>query len=508
MPGEKDLGGVGEPYRLLMESATDFAVFFLDPQGRVATWDAGCERLFGYSGAEVMGQPDDLIFTGEDRAQGLPGQELSAAALGRAGGDRWHVRKDGTRVWVRATVTALRDEGGGLRGYAKVCRDLTEQRRAEEAVRDGERRYRALVENSWDGVTLVGADGTVLETTPITFRGLGYSEEEYVGRNAFAFLHPEDAPAVGALLGQLLQQPGGKLTAQYRLRRKDGSWVWVESVGTNLLGEPSVRAVVVNHRDVTEQRQAAEVLREADRRKDEFLALLGHELRNPLAPIRHAVQVLRQRQGEDAALRRAGDVIDRQVRHLALLVDDLLDVSRVRQGKVTLHKGEVELAAVVAHAVETWGPLIEARRQRFDLSLPPDPVRLEADPTRLAQVVANLLHNASKYTPEGGHIRLRAGREGSEVVLRLRDEGIGILPEMLPRIFDLFSQADRALDHAQGGLGIGLTLVKSLVEMHGGTVAAFSAGPGQGSEFTVRLPALPEAPPPSPPGPPRRHRGP
>jgi signal transduction histidine kinase/CheY-like chemotaxis protein len=257
-------------------------------------------------------------------------------------------------------------------------------------------------------------------------------------------------------------------------------------------------------------RAAAE---EADRHKDEFLAMLSHELRNPLAAIHASIQVFRQlAPNHDANLLWARDVIDRQVQHLSRLVDDLLDVSRTASGKVQLHRAPLELTSVVARAVETSRPLIEARRQHLAVELPDEPVRLEGDLTRLAQVLANLLNNAAKYTDAGGHIWLSAEREGGTVVLRVRDSGIGIPTEVLPHIFDLFAQADRSLARSEGGLGIGLTLVKRLVELHGGTVAAHSDGPGRGSEFVVRLPVLRGARPAPPPaagaaaGPPPRRR--
>jgi PAS domain S-box-containing protein len=482
------LGGAEEQYRLLMGSLTDHAILMLDNDGRVAGWNLAAERLFGYGAAEVLGQPLDLFFTAEDRAQGLAAHELhTAVTTGRAEAQGWNVRKDGSRFWAIGSTTALRDEAGRLRGFAKVCRDRTEQRRIRDALEASERRYRALVENAWDGVTLVAADGTILETTPSTFRGLGYTPEEYLGRNAFELFHPEDVPAVEAMRLRLLEHPQEKFTIQYRLRHKNGSWRWVEAAGVNLLGDSSVRAIVVNHRDVTAQREAEERLRQADRKKDEFLAVLGHELRNPLAPIRNAVEVLRLR-GQEGELSWAAEVIDRQVRHLTRLVDDLLDIARITRGKVELRKERVELARVIANAVETSAPLIEARRHRLDVTLAAEPVWLEVDPTRLAQAVGNLLTNAAKYTAEGGHIQLTAERCGHDVVLRVRDNGIGIRAEMVPCLFELFTQGRSAFHQAQGGLGLGLTLVRALVELHGGGVEAHSKGPGRGSEFVLRLP--------------------
>jgi signal transduction histidine kinase len=240
--------------------------------------------------------------------------------------------------------------------------------------------------------------------------------------------------------------------------------------------------------EAAREKRNAEALADLDRRKDEFLALLGHELRNPLAPIRNAVALLDQADlGGSAEQARA--IIDRQSRLLARLVDDLLDVSRVRHGKITLHREQVDLAAAVATAVETSRPLVEARRHHLEVTLPPGPVFLDADPARLAQVAVNLLTNAAKYTPPGGRIWLTAHTEEGRVVLRVRDTGVGIAADMLERIFEPFAQISRSLDSdSQWGLGVGLSLVKTLVEMHGGTVTATSPGPGQGAEFIVCLP--------------------
>ncbi len=248
-------------------------------------------------------------------------------------------------------------------------------------------------------------------------------------------------------------------------------------------------------------------LAEADRTKDEFLAVLAHELRNPLAPIRNAARVLEARGKDDPEVRWAREVVDRQAQQLTRLVDDLLDLTRVARGKVQLRVGPIELAGVVARAVEASRPLVEERRHRLEVALPPQPLRLEADPARLQQVLANLLNNAAKYTEPGGRIELAAAREDGDVVVRVRDTGIGIAPAMLPRVFGLFAQAEDARQRAPGGLGIGLALVRSLVEMHRGTVQATSPGLGRGSEFVVRLPALPERPEPAA-GPPPAERPP
>ena len=244
---------------------------------------------------------------------------------------------------------------------------------------------------------------------------------------------------------------------------------------------------------LAEMTRLRDLLAEADR-KSEFLAMLAHELRNPLAPILNALELMRLRPADSAASARAREIAVAQIWHLTRLVDDLLDVSRITHGRIQLRTEIVDLAQVVNQAVESVRPLNDTRGQERVVSLPPEPVRLEADPTRLVQVLSNLLNNAMKYTDDGGRIELTAERDGQEVVLRVRDTGIGMAPELLPRVFDLFTQGERGLDRSQGGLGIGLTMVRCLVEMHGGRVTAHSDGLGRGSEFIVRLPVLPEAP--------------
>jgi signal transduction histidine kinase/CheY-like chemotaxis protein len=229
----------------------------------------------------------------------------------------------------------------------------------------------------------------------------------------------------------------------------------------------------------------------ADRRKDEFLAMLAHELRNPLAPVRNAVQILRATRAEDPDVVRLAELMGRQVGQMAHMVDDLLDVSRITRGKVDLRKERVTLTDAITRAVEIARPLIEDRRHQLNVSTPSEVVVLDADPMRLTQVLGNLLNNAAKYTEEGGRIWVTGARDGVEAVVRIRDTGIGLSPDMLTSVFDLFTQENRTLDRSQGGLGIGLTLVRSLVELHGGTVRATSEGPGRGSEFVVRLPAMP-----------------
>jgi CheY-like chemotaxis protein len=244
--------------------------------------------------------------------------------------------------------------------------------------------------------------------------------------------------------------------------------------------------------DVTDRRRDEEALRAADRKKDDFLALLAHELRNPLAPIVNALSTM-QRTNDGPLRERCQAIMQRQVGHMVRLIDDLLDVSRIDRNKMELRRAPLTVADVVSNAVETARPVIEGAGHALEIALPDAPLVVDGDLTRLAQVFANLLTNSAKYTPRGGRIRLEARRAGSEVVVTVRDTGIGIPPEALPDIFDMFSQVDRTLERSTGGLGIGLALVRGIVEMHGGRVGASSAGPGRGAEFSVRLPLI--APP-------------
>jgi PAS domain S-box-containing protein len=389
-------------------------------------------------------------------------------------------------------------------GVGAAVVEITERKRAEVALREINETLQALIRASPLAVMVLDPeDGAVRLWNPAAERIFGWTEAEVLGRPLPAV--PDDRQQ--ELRDSLQEILAGRMTQgiETRGRRKDGAAIDISlwtAVVPDLQGTPRVMALVA---DIGDRRQLerelerrVEELAEADRRKDEFLAMLAHELRNPLAAISNAGLVLGERRGEDSRSAELLGVIGRQIRHLSRLVDDLLDVSRFTHGRIVLRKTPVELAPVVEGAVETARPLIEARGHALAVLLPDEPLRLEADATRIEQVVANLLNNAAKFTEPGGRIELSVERQGDEAVLRVRDTGVGIPPDLLPRVFDLFVQGERSLDRAHGGLGIGLTLVRSLVERHGGTVAAASEGPGRGSEITVRLPLLagtaPEAP--------------
>jgi PAS domain S-box-containing protein len=374
--------------------------------------------------------------------------------------------------------------------------EIAERRRAEEELSRNRRRLELVVTSTNLGLWYCDLPLDKLDWNAQCKAHFGLPPDADVTVDTFyARLHPDDREAVRQAIDRSLND-GAPFDMIYRAAAPDGRVRWVRAIGSvfrDAEGRPRHFDGVTL--DVTEQKETEEALREADRRKDEFLAMLAHELRNPLAPIRNALHLVRMQGNGDNGMRPAWEVIERQVEQLVRLVDDLLDVSRITRGKIKLQKERVDLATVVARAVESSRPLIDARRHALQVTLPPGSLPVEADAVRLAQVLLNLLNNAAKYTPEGGRISLLVERADSQGVVRVRDTGMGIPAEMLPHIFELFTQVDRTLDRAEGGLGIGLTLVRRLTEMHGGRVEAHSEGPGQGSEFVVRLPLMQEEPP-------------
>jgi PAS domain S-box-containing protein len=346
--------------------------------------------------------------------------------------------------------------------------------------------WQALCDAVADGLALLGPSGAVLRCNRALAELAGRPFAELVGRRLDEVLPAELAAAAAAVLrGGARNGRGESVEAA-----AGGRWFCLTAVPAPGSGGPQPQTVLVVT-DVTQHRRAEQALQEADRRKDEFLALLSHELRGPLAPLRNALHLLRQRPAEADGVGRLCDLAERQVQQLARLVDDLLDVSRIARGKLELRPEPVDAVRVAADALETVRPQVEARGQRLTVQLPPGPVPLEADAGRLVQVLVNLLTNAAKYTPAGGEITFSAAAPDGAVVFRVRDTGVGLAPEVLPRVFELFFQAEPG---AHGGLGIGLSLVRGLVEMHGGTAEATSDGPGRGCEFVVRLPAAAGAP--------------
>lgn len=479
-------------YRQLIDCVRDYAIFMLDTDGNICSWNRGAEEIHGYREAEVLGRNYALLYLPEDVAEDLPHKELLIAELnGRAESEGWRLHRDGGRHWARMTLTALHDEAGELNGFSVISFDLTERRRKDDALRHSEERLRLLVESVQDSALfMLDPLGFVDSWNPGAERIKGYRAEEIIGQH-FSCFYPPEALAQNwpQELLAMARTLGRAEDSGWRLRR-DGSRFWASVVLSALYDRDGrLRGYTKITRDLTDRRRM-QTLEEEGRQTTEFLAMLAHELRNPLAPIRNAVQAMQRSPLRDPILDSARDIIDRQVAHLSHLVDDLLDVGRIATGTIALRSTALDLSVVAARAIETSLPLMQARRQSFHAEMPDQQVLVQGDQTRLMQIVMNLLNNAAKYTPENGAVFLKLEAGDREAMLTISDTGIGIATELLPKIFDLFMQGRRTLARSEGGLGIGLTLVKRLVALHGGEVAAFSEGLDRGSRFVVRLPLL------------------
>ena len=541
--------------------SADEAIVSKTLDGVITSWNRAAELLFGYSSAEAVGQHVYMVVPPDRRkeedavlARLRRGQRVERFETER-------VTRDGRRLTVSLTVSPVRDEEGRIIGASKVLRDITGQRRAEAVEKHFRSLFEAapglylvLQPDTYEIVAVSDAylRATMTERAGIMGRELFDvfpDDPDYPGadgvKNLSASLarvkqhrradvmaaqfYPIQRPAAQgggfearwwSPINSPVLGPQGELT--YIIHRVEDVTAFVESSraeGTlsegmqflesraqQMEADIVLRARELQHlndelrRGEDRYRALVETLRESDRRKDEFLAMLAHELRNPLAAIRNSIEVGREALPEDSnpTLRGAMDVLTRQVGHMVRLVDDLLDAGRISHGKVELRREPLALAPVIAHAVDPLRPQCDRLDQTLTITLPREPVYLHADPTRLSQIVGNLLNNASKFTGRGGRIWLTVERTAGQVAIRVRDTGIGIAPDHVTRIFELFTQVDKSLERQTSGLGIGLTLVKTLTHMHGGTVEAHSAGPGQGSEFVVRLPTIDVAPPPEP----------
>jgi PAS domain S-box-containing protein len=396
--------------------------------------------------------------------------------------EKEYIRKDGSRWWALFAATRIaRDEG------VEFIIDITESKLAEEKLRESEERFRSIADSSPVMIWVTNAAGRIEFVNRSYLDFFGITREKAAHLEWSEIVHSDDRDYIEAFNAALRErQP---LHARARVKRHDGEWRWISSRGNPRLGPAGeVTGYVGSSADITELIKSQEAMREADRRKDEFLATLAHELRNPLAPIRNSLHILRLTGDFKPATEQVYEMMERQVNQMVRLVDDLLEISRITRGLIELRKQRVSLTTVIQSAVEISKPLIEHARHHLAISLPPEPLTFEADPVRLEQIISNLLNNAAKYTNPGGRIWLTAQRESDNIVISVRDSGIGILPNELPRIFEMFTQVEHSASQTQGGLGIGLTLVRSLVEMHGGSVEAQSQGADKGSEFIVRLP--------------------
>jgi PAS domain S-box-containing protein len=496
-----DANAANAKFRAFFEQGALFAGI-MDVDGTILepnrlSWE-GC----GYNREQIVGKPfwqgpwwtpsPDLV----ERVKAASAQ-ASAGQTFRA--ELPYFAADGSERTVDLTIQPIRDESGRVLFLAVTGTDMTDRKQAE-ADRE---KFATLVENSRDFIGMCDLDGVPFFVNRAGLELVGLDSIEQARATPVRdFFFPEDQTRIMEEFFPMVQKNGhGEIEVRFR-HFKTGAARWMAYkvlMLTNATGQPFGFATV--SQDVTERKRLtddlsnlATHLSETDRRKDEFLAILAHELRNPLAPISNAMNLLRVADGDSEAINLASQMLERQVRQMTRLVDDLLDVSRITRGKIELRKERIELASIISQAVETNRALYTGMNHELTVTLPPQPVYLNADRARLAQVVSNLLNNACKFTDARGHIWLTVDLENNQTVIRVRDSGIGIAAEHIPRLFEMFTQVDSSLERSRDGLGIGLTLVKTLVEMHDGTVEVRSDGIGRGSEFVVRLPILVETP--------------
>jgi hypothetical protein len=489
---EETLRASEQRFRALVQGVRDYAIFMLDPDGNVATWNEGAQHIKGYSASDIIGRHFSRFYPPDALARGLPAHELKTATIeGRFEDEGWRLRKDGSRFWANVVLTAIRDVHGQLLGFTKITRDLTERRRHEQELRASEEKFRMLVEGVIDyAIITLDRDGCITSWNTGAARLNGYAASDIIGRH-FSRLYPTDEIDANKPWQDLIvaREQGRHVEEGWRARR-DGTQYWANNL-VALLHESDGRSQ--SYYMVTQdlsQRKYAEDLADAAQRTHEFIAMLAHELRNPLAPIRNAVALMERKGLGDPVLESMRQTIDRQSMLLTRIVDELLDVNRIARGQFSVERSAIDLREVLHRAMETSRPLIEQRHQTFEVKIPDAALTVNGDPMRLTQVFLNLMNNAAKYTHVGGKLSLKVDVVEGNYCVRVADNGKGIPRDSLETVFELFMQIDPESSGTQGGLGVGLALVRRIVELHGGRVFARSEGLNHGSEFVVQLPQL------------------
>ena len=491
---EKSIRREREMLDVTLRSIGD-AVIVTDVAGRVTFLNAVAERLTGWSMADARDQPFEKIFRIVNERSSSPVEHPVAKVLETGGivGLANHtvlLTRDGRRVPIDDSGAPVRLPSGEIVGVVVVFRDVTERKRAEHA----HAWLAAIIGSSDDAIASKTLDGIVTSWNPAATRLFGYEPGEIIGKPILTIIPPELHAEEAEILARLRR---GERIEHYETVRiaKDGRRIDI-SLTVSPIRDDDGEIIGASKiaRDITDTKRTEQLLREANRQKDEFLATLAHELRNPLAPICAAAELLKNAKSMAPELRAATAILERQARQMTHLVDDLLDVSRITSGRIRLHPEPLELTELLKAVVETYRQSAETTRHQISLAAGGEPVYVSGDRTRLTQIFSNILHNAVKYTPPAGRIEIAVRAENRQAIVSIRDSGVGIPAEMLEHIFEPFAQLDRSYERADGGLGIGLTLAKKLVELHEGRIEARSAGRGKGTEFLIHMPAIASAP--------------
>lgn len=493
-----------ESFRLMVESVKDCAVFTLDPEGRIASWNTGAQRIHGYEAKDVIGQPIAIVYVEEEVAAGKPQGDLEQAAKsGRSEQEGWRRRQDGSRFWAKVITTALRDEDGRLEGFSKMTQDMTERRTAEQALRDSAAQLQGVINTAVDGIMAIDERGIIQWLNPAALAIFGYTAEELMGQNVKILMPEPYHSEHDTYLANYIRTGQRKIIGIGREvvgRRKDGSTFPVDlAVSEVNLGHRRLFTGIV--RDITQRKEAERALlaakeaaETASRAKDHFLAVVSHELRTPLTPILATATLLQGREDLPADVKEDLGTIRRNVEHEARLVDDLLSLTRLSRGKIELHQEVVDAHASLRNVLSQFQGEIDAKGIELMMGLRAKEYNIWADPGRIQQVFSNVLENAIKFTPEGGRISLKSTNTDGKLRVEISDTGVGIEPDVLPKIFDAFEQGERTVTRKYGGLGLGLAISRGLMELHGGTLSAQSEGMGKGATFVVELNAVPAVP--------------
>ena len=482
---------------LLVDAVEDYAIFILGPDGVIRTWNRGAQRTMGYDEPEIVGRHFSVFYGPEDLTARKPQRELEDAERdGRVEEEGWRIRKDGTRFWANTVITSIRHKDGSLHGFAKVTRDMTGFREAQEQIRQSSEIFQLLVSSVRDyAIFLLDPQGNVATWNVGAQRIKGYAPEEIIGRHFSTFYREEDLRSRKPQRALRIAREKGSVEDEGWRVRKDGTRFWANVVITAVYdSQRNLRGFAKVTRDITDRKQAEETERayrvaiESNRSKDEFLMTLSHELRTPMTAILGWARILPTLPAGDPLVREAIDSITQSAQLQARLIDDILDVSRIASGKMRLAPETIEIGRVIMNAIDAALPTASAKEITLGATLAPDLGTMVADLTRIQQVLWNLLSNAVKFTPRGGAVQVSAQRSGGQVEIAVTDTGEGIDPQFLPHVFEPFRQSENPHTRVHGGLGLGLSIVRYIAEAHGGSITVASEGKGRGATFTVTLP--------------------